>query len=396
MSSTWPNEQEHTSKLRFGAFAAPFHAHAGQNPTLALQRDLELAQLLERLGYDEVWFGEHHSGGAELITSPELFCAWVAAQTSRIKVGTGVVSLPYHNPLWVADRAILLDHLSRGRFMLGIGPGILATDAHMVGLDPAELRNHLQEDFPVLMHLLRSDEPISIDTGRYKLQDARCQLDRYSDFDVAVASIFTPSGPLLAGRYGIGLLQLSGLTPEGMAVLPKHWDVVEKAAADHGTSPKPEDWRVVGIMHIAESRDQAIEDVRFGLSEYFDYVQNTMGSAGYAAAGSTFDSRLEWAMSTGNALIGTPDDAIAKLGELVDASGGRVGAFLFWAQEWASPAATNRSYELFARHVMPRFQGTTGRLAASRAAVADASPRLTARQTEGALRFIEATKDRTG
>ena len=238
------------------------------------------------------------------------------------------MSLPYHNPLWVADRAILLDHLTRGRFMLGIGPGILATDAHMVGLDPAELRNYLQEDFPVLMHLLRSDEPISIDTGRYELVDARCQLDRYSDFDVAVASIFTPSGPLLAGRYGIGLLQLSGLTPEGMAVLPKHWEVVEKTAAEYGTTVAEEDWRVVGIMHLAETRDRAIDDVRFGINEYFDYIQHTIGGKGYAAAGSTFDDRLEWAMSTGNALVGTPADAIAKLEELVDASGGRVGRVL--------------------------------------------------------------------
>jgi limonene 1,2-monooxygenase len=258
----------------------------------------------------------------------------------------------------------------------------------MVGLDPGELRNYLQEDFPVLMHLLRSDEPISIDTGRYKLVDARCQLDPYSDFDVAVASIFTPSGPLLAGRYGIGLLQLSGLTPESMAVLPKHWETVEKTAAEHGTTVQPEAWRVVGIMHIAETRDRAIEDVRFGLDPYFDYIQQTLGAQGYAAAGATFDSRLEWAMETGNALIGTPDDAIAKLQELVDASGGNVGAFLFWGQEWATPEATNHSYELFARHVMPRFQGTTDRVRRSRESIEGNSRDLTKRQIEGALKFI--------
>ena len=278
-------EVDHLAEDAVRSVRRAFHTHAGQNPTLGLQRDLEPAQLLERLGYDEVWFGEHHSGGAELIGSPEVFCGWVAAQTSRIKVGTGVVSLPYHHPLWVADRAILFDHPPGAGSCWASGPGILATDAHMVGIDPAELRNHLQEDFPVLMHLLRSDEPISIDTGRYRLVDARCQLDPCSDFDVAVASLFTPSGPLLAGRYGTGLLQLSGLTPEGMAVLPKHW-----------------------------------------------------------------------------------------------------------AQEWASPAATNRSYDPFARHVMPAFQGTTNRLRSSREVVGSTSAELTARQTQGALQFVEAQR----
>ena len=113
------------SPMRFGAFIAPFHAQRFQNPTLALQRDVELTRHLEVLGFDEVWFGEHHSSGAETIASPEIFCAYVAAKTERIKVGTGVISLPYHNPLWVADRVTLLDHLTRGRLMLGVGPGVL-------------------------------------------------------------------------------------------------------------------------------------------------------------------------------------------------------------------------------------------------------------------------------
>jgi limonene 1,2-monooxygenase len=376
-------------KMRFGIFMAPFHAHQGQNPNLAFQRDLETVQLLDRLGFDEAWFGEHHSAATEIIASPEIFCGWVAAQTARIKVGTGVVSLPYHNPLWVADRAILLDHLTRGRFMLGIGPGVLATDAAMIGIDPGRLRDHLQDDFPVLMHLLRSSDPLTVATDRYELVDAQCQLDPFSDFDVAVTSIFTPSGPLLAGRYGIGLLQLSGLTPEGMAILPSHWQVMESQAAKYGTEVSRDDWRVVGVMHLAETRDQAIADVRFGLSEYFDYLQETLGVAIYEPAGKTFESRLEWALTTGNALVGTPDDAIAKLEELVDASGGGIGAFLYWAQEWADPAATNHNYELFARHVMPAFQGSTNRLEASRKWALKTAAELNVRQFDGAARFIE-------
>ena len=128
------------TRLRFGIFMAPFHVPTGQNPTYAYARDVATIQLLDQLGYDEAWIGEHHSGGVELIPSPEIFIAHVAAQTRSIKLGTGVISLPYHNPLWVADRMILLDHLTRGRVMMGVGPGALPTDAAMIGIDPLDQR----------------------------------------------------------------------------------------------------------------------------------------------------------------------------------------------------------------------------------------------------------------
>jgi limonene 1,2-monooxygenase len=119
-------------RLRFGVFLAPFHK-PGINPTLALQNDLELMQWLDRCGYDEAWIGEHHSAGSETIASPEIFIAAAAERTRHIRLGTGVVSLSYHNPLWVAERIVMLDHLTRGRVMLGVGPGALPTDARMIG-----------------------------------------------------------------------------------------------------------------------------------------------------------------------------------------------------------------------------------------------------------------------
>src|SRR4028119_406104 len=126
-------------RLRFGTFLAPFHP-AGENPTLALQRDLELVEHLDRLGYDEAWIGEHHSAGTEIIASPEIFIAAAAERTRHIKLGTGVTSIAYHNPLWVAERMVLLDHLTRGRTMLGCGPGSLPTDSMMLGLTPTDPR----------------------------------------------------------------------------------------------------------------------------------------------------------------------------------------------------------------------------------------------------------------
>src|SRR5262245_25935341 len=148
------------TRLRFGIFLAPFHA-PGQNPTLALQRDLALIQHLDSLGYDEAWIGEHHSAGTEIIASPEIFIAVAAERTRHIRLGTGVISLSYHNPLWVAERIVLLDHLTRGRVMLGVGPGSLPTDATMIGVSQAETRELLEQGLDIIMRLLRTDDPVT-------------------------------------------------------------------------------------------------------------------------------------------------------------------------------------------------------------------------------------------
>ena len=240
--------------MKFGIFLAPFH-RLGENPTLAMARDMELIEWLDWLGYDEAWIGEHHSAGWEVIASPEIFIAHVASQTQHIKLGTGVLSLPYHNPLWVADRAILLDHLLRGRFMLGLGPGALPTDAAMIGIDPADQRQALEEDTEVLVQLLRSDEPVTKKTARYNLIEARCQLRPFTDpcFEIGIAAIASPSGPRIAGQHGVSLLSIGATLVGDLDLLAMHWDVAEERAAEFGTTVSRDGWRLVGPMHIAET-----------------------------------------------------------------------------------------------------------------------------------------------
>ncbi|WNG81547.1 LLM class flavin-dependent oxidoreductase [Mycobacterium sp. ITM-2016-00316] len=148
--------------LDFGVFITPFHP-TGQSPTLALQYDMDRVEALDRLGYDEAWFGEHHSGGYELIACPEVFIAAAAERTRHIRLGTGVVSLPYHHPLMVADRWVLLDHLTRGRVMFGTGPGALPSDAYMMGIDPVEQRRMMQESLDAILALFRAGPEERID-----------------------------------------------------------------------------------------------------------------------------------------------------------------------------------------------------------------------------------------
>ncbi|HYA68639.1 MAG TPA: LLM class flavin-dependent oxidoreductase, partial [Acidimicrobiales bacterium] len=214
--------------LRFGIFLAPFHA-IGENPTASLQRDLELVTRLDELGYDEVWVGEHHSGGTEIIASPEVFIAVAAERTRHIKLGTGVSSLPYHQPLMLADRMVLLDHLTRGRVMLGVGPGALPSDAYMLGIDPLRQREMMEESLEAILALLTGDEPVTRQAGWFALRDARLQLRPYSRpcFEIAVAAQISPAGPRAAGRFGLGLLSIGATTAGGFDVLGTHWRTME-------------------------------------------------------------------------------------------------------------------------------------------------------------------------
>lgn len=347
------------SRLRFGTFLAPFHS-AGENPTLALQRDLELVERLDRLGFDEAWIGEHHSAGSEIIASPEIFMAAAAERTTNIRLGTGVTSVSYHNPLWVADRMVLLDHLTRGRTMLGVGPGSLPTDSAMIGLNPTDTRELLAENLDIIMRLL-AGEVVTEQTKTHTLVEAQLQLRPYTEprFDIAVAAVASPTGPRMAGQHGTGLLSIGAtLTQEGFDALAHHWGVVEERAAHYGQpTPDRSGWRLVGLMHVAETREQAYRDVEFGIEEWFRYFQKVAAFPQMAVEGGDVKEMIDFVNDAGIGAIGTPEDARAQVQRLADQSGG-FGAMLMMAHEWANPAATKRSWELIAQHVMPHFQGT--------------------------------------
>ena len=340
-------------QLRFGTFIAPFHPPE-HNPTLSLEYDLDLLQHLDELGFDEAWIGEHHSAGSEIIASPEIFIMAAAARTKNIRLGTGVVSLPYHNPLWVAERMVLLDHLTRGRVMLGVGPGALPTDAAMLGLEPEQMRPLLEEYMAVVMHLLTSDEPISYSSDRLILKDARLHLRPYSDplFDIAVAAVASPSGAKLAGQYGAGVLSLGATVAVGMDVLAHHWSIQEETAAQHGKVADRSQWRLVGLMHIAETEAQARAEVEYGIEQWFRYFQNVAAFPQMAVDGGDIAEMVEF-VNSGLGVIGTPDQAIAQIEELLEQSNGGFGAYLTLSHNWANTRATKKSYELIARHVMP-------------------------------------------
>jgi limonene 1,2-monooxygenase len=325
-------------------------------------RDLELVTRLDELGFDEVLFGEHHSGGHEIYPSPEIMIAAAAMRTARIKLGTGVTSLAYHHPLIVADRIAQLDHLTLGRVVFGVGPGSLPGDARMMGIPYVENRRRMEESVDAIMHLLTSDEPLTVDRGWFKMEDALLNYKTYQrpHPPIAVASVASPSGPRIAGKYGLPLLSLTGHNPVNLQILAGHWNVMEQRAAEYGrAAPSRSEWRLVGPMHIAETREQAERDVLFGLSDWMKYffrlpveffkLRDELGNE------VTDASDVEVIRGTGFGVIGTPDDAIAHIERLQEATGG-FGCLLLLGHDWANHQATLRSHELIAHYVMPHFQ----------------------------------------
>ena len=352
-------------RMKFGVFMAPFH-RVGENPTLALERDLELLQWLDTLGFDEAYIGEHHSAGWETIASPEMFMATAAERTRHIRLGTGVTSLPYHHPFMVANRMVLLDHLTRGRVILGCGPGALASDALMLGIKPERQRAMMEESLDAIVRLMSSTEPYTVKTDWFEMNDAVLQLRPYQDpiVPVAVASVESPAGVTLAGKHGASVLSLS--VPRDTirkTSLAELWSIAEETAAEHDKEMHREDWGIVMGMHLAESKEQAFNDIRQGSGNIVtEYFGETLGNP---VPDVPRDQIVDYMVDPNQWIVGTPDDCIAGIERLQEISGG-FGKFMIRVEDWAPRDKIHRSYELLARYVMPHFQGSVQGIEISR------------------------------
>lgn len=339
-------------KLEHGLFIAPYH-DVDESPTIALRRDLELVEWADRLGFKEAWFGEHHSTGWETISSPELMIAAAAEVTRHIRLGTGVISLPFHNPLMVANRIIQLDHMTMGRAMFGVGPGLLVTDAKMLGVEIAAQRDLMAQALDVVIRLLRGEE-VTERSSWYDLNRAHVHLLPYSDPypEVAVASAISPSGGMSAGRYGLGMLCVAATETAGFDVLAENWKVANEIAAEHGNTMDPRKLRLVAPIHLAETREKARADVEAGLLKWCKYYDRVApkGAGGLLEHGNPVDLLI----GSGRAVIGTPADAI-ELIEKLQRKQGDFGVVLTQATNWADWENVKKSYELYARFVMPHF-----------------------------------------
>src|SRR5882757_4194746 len=358
------------ARLKFGAFLAPHHP-IGENPLLQFRRDLDFVEQIDTLGFDEFWCGEHHSSGWEMIASPEMFLAAAGERTKRIKLGTGVISLPYHHPFNVAQRIVQLDYMTGGRAIFGSGPGALASDAHTLGIDPMVQRDRQDEAIGIIRRLFKG-ERVTAKSEWFTLQDAALQLlPLQEEMPFVVASQISPSGMTLAGKHGIGIISIGSMSDEGLQSLPQQWAFAEQSAAKHGQVADRGQWRVLLSWYIAETREKARVEARDGLMRHHnEYITGTLQRPG-AKPFKTPDQAVDLtAFSDGAAAtIGTPDDLVQRIKSVLEISGG-FGAVVGFVHDWANPENTMRSWDMVARYVVPEINGYLAGLRKSREFVA--------------------------
>lgn len=341
-----------TVPLRAGMFLAPFHPN-DESSTLAFERDLQLAEFADMLGFAEFWYGEHHSGSYENSPSPELMIAAAAQRTKRIKLGTGVVSLPYHNPLMTANRIAQLDHLTFGRLIFGAGPGLLVSDAYMLGLDARDSRDKLERGLDVITRLLSGEWVTDSYDGWYTLRDAHTQvLPMNRDMEVCVASTFSPNGGTLAAKFDAGMLCLASTMHGGYDALTTNWKIACEQSAKLGRAMNPSRIRCATDIHIAETRDKAMDQVREGYERWKLYIANQSEQLKESPAHLSLEDLLD----SNQIVVGTPDDAIAQIHRLEEKVPD-FGCLLMLDKNWASTPDKQRSMEMLMRYVLPAING---------------------------------------
>ena len=343
--------------MKFSFFCMPLH-DPSENPTLAFHRDIDLIPYVESLGYDAFYIGEHHSGGWETMPSPEMALSMAAAKTSRIRLGTSVVNLPFHHPFQIAERIAFLDHLSYGRATLGIGPSSLVTDKRLFGIDTDRGRRMMAESADVIVRLLEADAPISHHGEFWQFDDMYLQCKSYAQPRLPLA--LPTTGGLenldLAARHDMELWTPCGLNRPGGGVFTELWSNYEAACGTHGKTADRGKWHLVTSVYLAETREQAWADIGEGVLRETGYFTSIGFKPLYEAhkgqpvaefTPQSIVERRDWC-------VGTPDDMIAWIEKKI-ADNGDFGGVMLTTHEWAGSEKLRRSLELFARYVIPHF-----------------------------------------
>ena len=347
----------------------------------AHQWDLDLIELADRLGYAEVWIGEHFTAPWEPIPSPDLMIAQALMRTEKVKLGAGVHLLAYHHPAELAARVAYLDHIAQGRLLLGVGAGGLQTDAEMfdVDFDAGENRDMTREALEIMLHLWSAESP-----SQYKGKFWTVNLPDEKEWDwaslkrhvtpfqkphppIGVAAASVSSKTLrMAGEKGYIPMSL-GLGP---AYLASHWDAYSEGAASSDRAPLPRsEWRLVRDVWIADTDEEAISTARSGMlfrawTEYL-YPLFAFGpyplTAGMKHDDSIADEDVTIEYMLENVwLVGSPETVAGKIRKLYEAAGG-LGVLLSMMLDHSEDrAASDKSVRLLVEEVLPLVSDLTG------------------------------------
>ena len=360
--------------MKLGFFNMPLHP-PGSLQADTLEEDLQQVEKLDEWGYDEAWFGEHFTSEWESLPSPDLFVAAAISRTKNIKLGTGVICMPSHNPFQVAHRIAILDHLARGRFYFGVGSGGFPGDLEAFQIDGAsgEQRALTREAIDLILQLWKDPKP-----GRYQhkhwdftVPEPKDQIGQKLHIKpfqqphppIGVAGVNARSDTLkLAGERGWIPLSINLVPPD---TLITHWDVVEEGAASAKRTPNRSDWRIAREIFIADTTEEARKEATEGVlaRDFNGYMIPMLKSMNYTKLLKKdpdmpdSDVTPEYLMDN-LWLVGSPDDVAAQIRELYAHVGG-FGVLMAMGHEWRPKEKWAHSMELLAKEVMPKVADLT-------------------------------------
>lgn len=345
--------------MKFSFFMMPIH-HPSENPSLAYQRDISLIEYADELDFDEFYIGEHHSGGWETIPAPEMALAMAAAKAKRIRLGTSVISVPFHHPFHLAERMVFLDQLTRGRVIFGVGPSNLVSDIKLFDIPSGDLRPMMNESVDIMVKLLESPEPFDYEGRFWKLRNVCLQVRSYQRprMPLAIASAGSRGAIDMAARHEMILLSFGGKKIMENLSLSEQWPYMEECARKYGTRVSRENWRITTYVHLAESREKAWADVEKIAQRDMNYFMDIGLKPAYEAYPDQPRAEITPKVAAEQRywIVGTPDDAIEMIEKIKEESGG-FGGLMLTTHEWVGDQKIRNSLEMFARYVMPHFRG---------------------------------------
>ncbi len=365
--------------MNLGYFMMPLH-HIDRDYHQTLEEDMEAIIYADELGFCEAWVGEHYSSAVEQITSPLMFHANLIARTKQIKLATGVICLPQYHPAVTAGQAALFDHLSNGRFIMGVGPGGLLSDFELFGVMDEDRMEMMEEALDCILELWATDPP-------YKIHGKHWTIDMkdWTHHDiklgylakplqqphppVAISAMSPNSGSLkFAGQRGYIPVSANFIANWS---LKTHWPTYCDGAAANGQPVDPEIWHVARSIFVGETDAAAAAFVKTedgAMDYYYKYLFTIFDRADFKApfvANVDDDPNALTHHQVRDACViyGNPATVARKIVELC-ADVGYFGTLLYAAHDWTNKALMKNSMRLMAEEVMPLVNQALGTKAA--------------------------------
>jgi alkanesulfonate monooxygenase SsuD/methylene tetrahydromethanopterin reductase-like flavin-dependent oxidoreductase (luciferase family) len=362
--------KDHSMEL--GLFLQPVHRTEKSWGT-ALQEDRETVLLAEQLGFSEVWIGEHYSTKAEQIPAPLMFLATLIQETSTIRFGTGVINLPYHDPVIVAAEVAQFDQLSEGRMMFGIGPGGLMSDAELFGNQEMPERYRMAlESLDLILKLWREDAPLRWDGEHYgRSLERRVWLSH--GVGQFARPLQQPHPPIAMAMVGPGGLTAETIARRDMIPISANFVPIENVAAQWrdyalarekaGQVADRQVWRVcrnILVTETDEAGEQLLIDPDGVIAHYFRYIRGVRQIEEFQSLQQEplplLNEFLEVPAALEDcAIVGSADTVLARLVELVDELG-PFGTLVMVGHDWDESGLSQESMHRMAQDILPQLK----------------------------------------